>query len=249
MTLRRAMAAARLVFVIRAVIVDVDDTLCLTEAVCFDLENEVLTAMGRDPMSRAVHLATWGEPLLDAMPRRSPGVDLDRFAVTYRQVLRRYILSGRLDHIAPENLDALDRIILDGRTVMLLTSRTEAEIEHMLAPDHVLAQRVGAVYHADNTRFRKPDPRAFDELLAATGLGPEQCVYVGDSPGDAQAAGGAGLHFIACLQSGVRERQDFDIRHVSAFIHTFSELVDEVRRLDATRLPPSSQALACEPSP
>ncbi|WP_433538362.1 HAD family hydrolase [Micromonospora sp. CA-249363] len=235
--------------VIRAVIVDVDDTLCLTEAVCFDLENEVLTAMGRDPMSRAVHLATWGEPLLDAMPKRSPGLDLDQFAMTYRQVLRRYILDGRLDDIAFENLNALDQLILDGRTVMLLTSRTEAEVEHMLAPDHVLAQRVTAVYHADNTRFRKPDPRAFDELLTATGLGPEQCVYVGDSPGDAQAAGGAGLHFIACLQSGVRERQDFDVRHVSAFIHTFSELVDEVRRLDATPLPPSPQTAAYEPSP
>ncbi|GAA2602291.1 hypothetical protein GCM10010399_36250 [Dactylosporangium fulvum] len=213
--------------------VDVDDTLCLTEAVCFDLENEVLAVLGREPMSRAVHLATWGEPLLDAMPVRSPGLDLGRFAAAYQHVLRRYVLDGRLDVVAPENLHTLDQLVRAGRTVMLLTSRTETEVEHMLAPDHALARRVSAVYHAGNTRFRKPDPRAFDELLAATGLDPQQCVYVGDSPGDARAAGGAGLHFVACLQSGVRSREDFEPRHVSAFIHAFPELVDVVGQLDA----------------
>lgn len=223
---------ATLRYVIEAVIVDVDDTLCLTEAVCFELENEVLAALGRAPMSRAVHLATWGEPLLDAMPRRSPGLDVGRFDTAYREVLRRYVLDGRLDVIAPENLRALDQLVLSGRTVMLLTSRTEAEVAHLLAPDHVLAERVRAVYHAGNTRYGKPDPRVFDELLAATGLAPGQCVYVGDSPGDALAAGGAGLHFIACLQSGVRRREDFDPRHVSAFIQAFPELVDVVPRLD-----------------
>ncbi|MFR9780014.1 HAD family hydrolase [Micromonospora sp. MS34] len=224
---------------IEAVVVDVDDTLCLTEAVCFELENEVLAALGRAPMARAVHLATWGEPLLDAMPKRSPGLDVDRFDAAYREVLRRYVHDGRLDAIAPENLRALDRLVQCGRTVLLLTSRTEAEVEHLLAPDHVLAERVRAVYHAGNTRYGKPAPRVFDELLAATGLAPGRCVYVGDSPGDALAAGGAGLHFIACLQSGVRSREDFDVRHVSAFVDTFPELVEAVGRLDTRRAPGS----------
>lgn len=40
---------------IQAVVIDVDDTLCLTEAACFDLENEVLKRMGREPMPRAIH--------------------------------------------------------------------------------------------------------------------------------------------------------------------------------------------------
>ncbi|MCW3842285.1 HAD hydrolase-like protein [Micromonospora yasonensis] len=229
---------------IEAVVVDVDDTLCLTEAVCFELENEVLAALGREPMSRAVHLATWGEPLLDAMPKRSPGLDVGRFDTAYRQVLRQYVRDGRLDVIAPENLRTLDQFVEAGRALLLLTSRTEAEVDHLLAPDHVLAERVSAVYHAGNTRFGKPDPRVFDELLAATGLAPRQCVYVGDSPGDALAAGGAGLHFIACLQSGVRRREDFDARHVSAFIQTFPELVDAVRQLDAHSAPTTPQAQA-----
>jgi phosphoglycolate phosphatase-like HAD superfamily hydrolase len=220
--------------VIRAVVVDLDDTLCLTEAACFALENEVLALMGRAPMSRAVHRSTWGQPLLDAMRLRSPGIDLEAFAAAYPPVLGEYLAAGRLDVVPPENLETLDRLIAGGRDVMLLTSRTEAEVAHLLAPDHVLAGRLTAVYHGGNMRFRKPDARAFDELIAASGLRPGECVYVGDSPGDAQAAGGAGLWFVACLQGGVRTRDAFDEFRVDAFIETFPDLPGAV---DALRPP------------
>ncbi|GAA0461560.1 hypothetical protein Ade02nite_16120 [Paractinoplanes deccanensis] len=198
--------------------------MCLTEAASFELENEVLAQMGRPPMSRAVHLATWGELLLNAMPLRSPGLDLARFAELFPAAHQRYLAAGRLDVIPPENLRALDLLVEQGRTVLLLTSRAEAEVRHLLEPDHVLAGRVTGAYHQGNTRFRKPDPRAFDELLAETGFAPGQCVYVGDSPGDAVAAGGAGIRFIACLQSGVRRLADFDPRHVTAAVDTFPEI-------------------------
>ncbi|MFC7279558.1 HAD family hydrolase [Paractinoplanes rhizophilus] len=217
---------------LRAVIVDVDDTLCLTEAASYDLENEVLALMGRAPMTRTVHLATWGEPLLDAMPHRSPGVDLSRFAELFPAVNRRYLAEGRLDVIPPENLAALDSLAADGRTVLLLTSRAEAEVRHLLEPGHALAARVTGAYHQGNTRFRKPDPRVFDELLAETGFRPGECVYVGDSPGDAVAAGGAGIRFIACLQSGVRRLDEFDARHVTAAVATFPEIIPAIRALD-----------------
>ncbi|GAA1648475.1 HAD family hydrolase [Actinoplanes couchii] len=216
---------------IKAVVVDVDDTLCLTEATSFELENEVLAAMGRPPMPRSLHLANWGEPLLEAMPKRSPGIDLEQFGPLFHEFMGRHITEGRIDVIPPENLAALDELVLSGRTVMLLTSRTEPEIRHMLAPDHVLTSRISGIYHRGNTRHGKPDPRAFDELLTHTGLSPDQCVYVGDSPGDASAAGGAGLAFIACLQSGVRRLDEFDERWVTASIAAFPEVVAAVERL------------------
>ena len=219
---------------IKAVIIDVDDTLCLTEASSFVVENEVLAEMGRPPMSRDLHLASWGEPLLEAMPKRSPGLDLDRFLPLFHATMRRHIADGRLDVIPPENLEALDRLVLSGRTVMLLSSRAEVELRHMLEPDHVLANRISGAWHRDNTRHGKPDPRAFDELLAHTGLSPAQCVYVGDSPGDAVAAGGAGMAFIACLQSGVRRLDEFEERYVTASVGAFPDVVEVVEMLSRT---------------
>jgi phosphoglycolate phosphatase len=219
--------------VIRAVAIDVDDTLCLTEAVCFELENEVLARIGRAPMPRARHLSTWGQPLFDAMPLRSPGLDLTRFADAYHVVLGEYVAAGRLDIVTPENLQALDALAAMGRELMLLTSRTEVEVAHLLAPDHALTGRLAAVYHRGNTRYAKPDARAFDELLANTGLRPDECLYVGDSPGDAQAANGAGIRFVACLQSGVRRREDFAAHRVDVFIDTFPDLVSAVASLDS----------------
>ena len=216
---------------IKAVIIDVDDTLCLTEAACFDLENEVLRRMGRAPMPRAIHKATWGKPLFEAILERSPGIDAEQFKAVFQPAIAEYVAAGKLDTIPDANYAALDHIIASGRSVMLLTSRTHTELEHLLTPDHLLASRVTAFYYKDNMAYHKPDPRAFTELLHMHALRPDECVYVGDSVSDAQAATAAGLRFIASLESGLRQKQDFAPYKVDAFITTFPAIVSALRTL------------------
>ena len=217
---------------IKVVGIDVDDTLCLTEEACFSLENEVLVLMGRPAMSRSMHRETWGQPLLDAIIVRSPGVSIAQFRAVYQGVIARYVADGRLDHIPSENYRALDMLLALGKRVVLLTSRAEDEVRHMLAPDHELASRVTAVYHKDNTAYHKPDPRAFDELLAEQAVVPAETVYVGDSPGDARAAHERGVHFVASLESGIRQADDFASYRVAAFISRFPDVVGAVMALD-----------------
>lgn len=96
---------------IKAVILDLDDTLCLTEEACFKLENETLEAMGRLPMSRKLHLATWGKPLFEVISVRSPGVDVDLFRNAYIPRIKRAIKDGRLDSISPQNFEAIDKLL------------------------------------------------------------------------------------------------------------------------------------------
>lgn len=222
---------------IEAVVIDVDDTLCLTEAACFDLENETLERMGRQPMDRAVHLSTWGQPLFDAIKMRSPGIDVEEFKAVYHPIIAKHIEAGKLDVIPQANYEALDRLLELGKKIMLLTSRTHGEFQHMLEPDHQLASRVTAFYYKDNMQFHKPDPRAFDELLAHHNLKPEHCVYVGDSPSDAVASNDAGLGFIASLESGIRQRDDFTDYRVAAFIDRFPDIVNAIANLDAAQTP------------
>jgi phosphoglycolate phosphatase len=143
-----------------------------------------------------------------------------------------YVQEGKLDQIPNQNYAALDILIEQGRDVMLLTSRNHSELKHMLEPDHLLAKRVTAFYYKDNTKFHKPDPRVFDELFEAHGLQPTECVYIGDSPSDAAAAKQAGLHFIASLESGIREKEEFNAFGTDGFVNAFSEIVEAVAAVE-----------------
>lgn len=186
---------------IRAVILDLDDTLCLTEAVCYLLENKALMAMGRNPMPRELHLKTWGKPLFEIMPVRSPGINVEEFRKVYTPFIKAAIKSGDLDSISQANLEAIDLLLAQNIKIMVLTSREHVEIEHMLEADHDLASRIETFYYKDNMQFHKPDPRAFKQIEGEHGWKPVECVYVGDSVSDAAAAKGAGLHFICSLES------------------------------------------------
>lgn len=217
---------------IKAVIIDFDDTLCLTEAACFELENDVLVRMGRDPMTREVHIETWGQPLFDAMLIRSPGIDIEAFKEAYHPAIAEYIRENRLDVIADENYAALDELVKRDKKLMILTSRTLGEVKHMLEPDHFLANPITGFYHKDNMRYHKPDPRAFDEVLADHSLEPNECAYIGDSVSDAIASKQAGLWFVASLESGLRQKEDFAKEEADYYIDKFSDITDVIKDLD-----------------
>ena len=146
---------------IKAVIIDIDDTLCLTESACFDLENEIVERMGYNPILSSVHLKTWGWPLLESILECSVGVDLDRFKEYYHPITEEYVWAGRLDNISKESYDAIDGLINDGKKVVILALRTEIELRHVLTGDHLLAARIEVFHHKDNTNFYKPDSRVF----------------------------------------------------------------------------------------
>jgi len=218
---------------IKAVIIDFDDTLCLTEEACFNLENETLHKMGREPMSRAIHKRTWGQPLYDAIQLRSPGVDAAEFWRLMPDVHEEFINTGRIDVVTDENLQALDKLAKAGMSLMILTSRSAVEMRHLLDPKHHLASRIAHFYHKDNMTFHKPDPRAFEVIERDHGLLPSQCVYVGDSPSDGAAAKGAGLHFITSLESRLRSKADFAAYPVDIYIEKFTELPTAITKLTA----------------
>jgi phosphoglycolate phosphatase len=217
---------------IKAVILDLDDTLLLTEEACFYMEDEVLVKMGRKPMGREIHKQTWGQALFDAIAVRSPGVDVAEFKEMYRPVIATYTAAGKFD-VPEENIQTLDELANLGKTLYIVTSREYAELEKFMDAEHHLASRVKMFYHKENMKHRKPDPRAFDELFAHTGYTPEECVYVGDSLTDAAAANGARIPFIASLESGLRSKEDFASCNVAAFVSTFPQIIDAVQHLES----------------
>lgn len=215
---------------IKAVISDIDGNLIMTEEPCWRLENEIFRQMGLLPMPREIHRKTWGMKLAEAVPIRSDGAaDVERFWQLFPENYADFVAKGWLDAVEPENIGALNQIHAMQLEHYVLTSRTLAEMGHLMSDDSPLKGLVDAFYYQENMEFHKPDPRAFDHIERLHGLKPEDCVYVGDQPGDAAAANGAGLHFIANLEEGLRTKDDFAGYNVDAFIMKYNELPDVLR--------------------
>jgi phosphoglycolate phosphatase-like HAD superfamily hydrolase len=213
---------------IKLVVIDFDDTLCLTEEATFFIENEVAVEMGYTPMTREAHKKNWGKNLSEAIIERVPGVDVEKFLYRLEEVHMAHASQGKVDTITAENLKALDQIVSSGLKLGLLTARSFREAQHLLHQDHPLSKRVERFYHLDNSEFAKPDPRAFNQILKDFNVEADKTIYIGDAFGDAICANGAGVHFVAVLESGIRTKDDFKSFQVDYFATTFVEAVNAI---------------------
>lgn len=216
---------------IRLIIFDVDDTLCMTEEACFHLENDAASRMGFAPMARSIHQKNWGHPLEDAVKERFPGIDAPKFVEVLAGLIPEYVNAQKMDVITTSNLAVLDSLRASGFSIAVVTSRSLREVEHFLAQDHPLHGRIDAFYHKDNTKYQKPNPQVFDEVISEFQITPSEAIYVGDSVGDAQSAKAAGLYFIGSLESGLRTEQDFLGLEVDEFVDSFTNLVPAVEAI------------------
>lgn len=216
---------------IKAVIFDFDDTLSMTEEACFLLENDVLESLSRPKMSREIHLETWGKPLFEAIELRSPGINVVEFRKRFEKFQWKYINSGRFDKIPNENLEVLEKLADQGKYLAIVTSRTESELQHIFEESHPLNELIEDIFHKENILYQKPDPRVFD-IIFQKGFKPDECLYVGDSLTDAEAAIGAGMKFVASLESELRTKEEFSNYAVDYFIRDLPELPGVIEKLD-----------------
>jgi phosphoglycolate phosphatase len=215
---------------IKFVIIDFDDTLSLTEDACFKIENHIATKMGFPPMTREAHQKNWGVPLRKAILERIPGIDAEEFIEIHKQVLPDFLAKGEADTISEENIETLKKLKALGKHMAILTSRTFNEARHLLDENHLINRYIEKIYHMDNMKFHKPDPRAFNKALENFGVTPKETVYVGDSTTDGISAKGAGIHFIALLESGLSKKEDFKTIHVDFFAQTFPEILTYIEK-------------------
>ncbi len=218
---------------IEVVALDFDDTLCPSEGPSYELENRVLATMDRGPIDRDLYRKHWGVPLLDVIGDLSPGIDVDTFATAWQVEIAESAAAGHIDIVPDENYKALDRFLEMGKTVVLLTNRAHVELAHLLIPEHPLATRLHGFYYEETVVALKPSPKVFDTMLEDYEVGPDQCLYVGDTVKDARAACGAGLHFVACLENGLTTPEDFASLPVDRFIYRFPDIVETVASIEA----------------
>lgn len=213
---------------IKLVLIDFDDTLCLTEKSCYKIENMIAAKMGFTPMIRSTHIKNWGIPLEEAITERIPGIDAKAFMLEIEKEFPRFIKNGQLDKITDINLKTLVKIRKKGIKTAILTARSFIEVRHLLDINHPLSSKIDAFYHKDNSQYLKPDPKVFDQALRHFNTKPDECIYIGDSTNDAVSAKEAGLHFIALLESGLRTEKDFHSIPVDFFAIKFEDILSYI---------------------
>ncbi len=194
---------------IKLVLLDFDDTICLSEESCFHFENEIAISMGLKPMDRTIHRITWGQNLKEAIKERIPGINVGEFMRRFDKMLPQAIKEGKMDAIPERNLLVLDKLRANGKKIAVVTSRSYVEVKPMISLYHPLGNRVDAFYHRDNSDHLKPDPRVFSKVLYEFDVTPNETVYVGNALKDGFAAKGADLCFVAVLESELITKQAF----------------------------------------
>lgn len=98
-----------------------------------------------------------------------------------------------------------ERLRADGCRLVLASSGKSHEVKHAKEVADI-ADLVYAETTADDVEYSKPRPDIFRAALAKLdGVASESAIAVGDTPYDAQSAGGAGVRTIGLLSGGFAE--------------------------------------------
>jgi phosphoglycolate phosphatase len=217
---------------IKLVLVDFDDTLCLSEEACFHLENEIAARLKLPPMTRATHQANWGKPLKEAIVERIPGVNPDAFMDLFVEVSHKHVMEGKFDHVSEENLEVLRNLRKAGYTVCILTSRLHVEVQYLISDASSLKPIIDGFFYQERFVYKKPDPRVFELPMRVFDVPFHEMVYVGDAFMDVQWCRAAGVHFIASIESGLRNQDDFKKLGAKWFISKFTQLPERIAELN-----------------
>jgi len=177
---------------IAGVLFDLDGTLTDSRIGITTSIRHAMAVLGR-PLAPEVDL-DWciGPPLIDAFARLLDG-DRDRAAEGVAAYRARYSTIGLYENaVYPGIPDLLDRLVAEGRTLVLATSKPRVFAIRIL--EHFdLARRFRAVHGSelDGTRADKTDLLPW--ILAEEGLDPATAVMVGDRRHDVEGARAAGI--------------------------------------------------------
>jgi HAD superfamily hydrolase (TIGR01509 family) len=102
--------------------------------------------------------------------------------------------------------DLLRTIKASGATVGLVTSASKRDSEYLVAAVDA-SEVIDHVTTSEDADVSKPDPEIVTVALHAAGLEANECVFVGDTVWDVEAARRAGMPCICVLTGGIDERE------------------------------------------
>jgi 2-phosphoglycolate phosphatase len=192
------------------VLFDHDGTLVDSLAMVVEATNRVLAGHGRPLVAAPVIIADMIYPTIERMARHAEAADpalRQRLAADFVIEARRS--SPALAHPYPGIAGLLDALRARGVAMAVVSNNDGVFVRRVMAA-HGLAHAFTCVYGEEDMPAPKPDPRGLIQAAAVMARTAGECLFVGDSGGDAAAAHAAGMRAVG----------------VTWGIHTRSQLAD-----------------------
>lgn len=208
---------------IRAVIYDHDGTLVNSLPMVVAATNRVLVTNGFAAEPPAAVVAGM---VLATGPRMSHHARTSDPSVQERLAAEFYAAARELGPVHARAYDGIPAAVATfaargiGQAVV---SNNEGAVVRIIMRHLGLAQHFGALYGEDDVAAPKPDPRGIIQAAAALGVTLDNCVFVGDSENDSDAARAAGVRSIG-VTWGIHPRARME--HLG-----FSALIDRPEQL------------------
>lgn len=181
---------------ISGVLFDHDGTLVDSLAMVVEATNRVLSGHGRPTVAAQVIIADMVYPTNERMARHAqvadPALRL-RLAADFVVEARRS--SPDLSHPYPGIAGLLDALFARG-VAMAVVSNNDGEFVRRVMAEHGFARAFACVYGDEDMPAPKPDPRGLIQAAAVMARAAQECLFVGDSGGDAAAAHAAGMRAV-----------------------------------------------------
>lgn len=177
---------------VRAVLFDMDGVLVFSEDAWFAVYNETLELFGHPPVGRAEFDAIYGNGAAADRDAYMPERTVEEIEEAYARLFEAHLGEIRPNGEAPGVLAELRRRGI--RTAV--ATNTTTPLARRILDLHGLLPLVDATASADEAGAGKPDPAVVRLAAARVGTALPECLFVGDSRFDAQAAAAAPVRFL-----------------------------------------------------
>ena len=186
---------------IKAVLFDIDGTLADSFRLAFDATNQVLQNHQVDVVDEAGYHEGCRYTTPERLARHAGLMPGDDTFDSVGQQLGKEFDDLYIGLVSPETapfFPGILELLHSVKSEIYLGCLTNAanEYAHAVLRAHAIHERFGSIRGADTVPKAKPAPDGLWQVCKDLQLEASDCIYVGDSPGDAKAAMAAGMTFI-----------------------------------------------------
>ena len=201
----------------KLIIFDYDDTLVKSSTALYDADSKTAESMGLSKPNLKKYFSLWGKPHDEMILLLHPHVNLNEYKQKYGEI---YDPAKLL--VFKDTLNILEKVKNREYLMAILSAKKNAFLEEHLTKNN-LRKYFKYIHSAESSKYHKPDPRVFDDILDYFKISPEEVIYIGDQIKDYEAAKKKGIRFIA-VTTGVNTAKEFENLGCTEIVSSLSKL-------------------------